>query len=79
VKFPKTQERNKLELISTDEAQIVLRRMKQQEAGENRVIRAEEMGGVWEMDRGKEECLCGFGGETWRKEATWNTQAHMVG
>jgi hypothetical protein len=46
VKFPKTQERNKLELISTDEAQIVLRRMKQQEAGENRVIRAEEMGGV---------------------------------
>ena len=34
-----------------------------------------EMGGAWSAYGGEVRCIQGFGGETWGKETTWETQA----
>ena len=34
-----------------------------------------EMGGACSTYGWKEMCMQGFGGETWRKDTTWETQA----
>jgi hypothetical protein len=38
-----------------------------------------EMGGACGTYAGEEECVQGFGGETYRKETTWITWAWMEG
>jgi len=37
------------------------------------------MGGACGKYGGEERHIQGFGGETWRKETTWETQAYMEG
>jgi len=38
-------------------------------------IEKNEMGGACSAYEGEERCIQGFGGETWTKETTWETQA----
>jgi hypothetical protein len=38
-------------------------------------IEKNEMGGACSTYRGEKRCIQGFGGETWRKETTWEIQA----
>ena len=38
-------------------------------------IETNEMGGACSVHGGDEMCTQGFGGETWGKESTWDTQA----
>ena len=38
-------------------------------------IEKNEMGGACGTYGGEGRCIEGFGGETWRKETTWETQA----
>ena len=35
------------------------------------------MGGAWSTYEGEERCTQGFVGDTWGKEATWETQEKM--
>ena len=38
-------------------------------------IEKNELGGACSAYGGEERCIQGFGGETWGKESTWETQA----
>jgi len=40
-------------------------------------IKKNEMDGACSTYGGEERCIQGFGGKTWRKETTWETQALM--
>jgi len=42
-------------------------------------IEKSEMGGACSTYGGEERHVQGFGGETWRKETTWETQVQMGG
>jgi hypothetical protein len=38
-------------------------------------IEKNEMGGACSTDGGRERCIQDFGGQTWEKATTWETQA----